>query len=217
MVHKDITALVSEVGQMPADSRDVRSLRKDLRAHAALIERAAEHMTILPARYGLVFPSVEALRRELLEPQYAAIQALLAKLKGAIELTLRATYIEEPLLRQIASNDPSLASPGSRDSYQSRIETGKRIAAAIEVHREEDARFLVKRLTPVRDIRINKPSGELMVLNASLLVERAKLPTFDRQLATLQAEIGDFIKLDCVGPLPPYSFVDLRVTSQSRR
>jgi len=57
----------------------------------------------------------------------------------------------------------------------------------------------------------------LMVLSASLLVERAKLPTFDRQLATLQAEIGDFIKLDCVGPLPPYSFVDLRVTSQSRR
>jgi hypothetical protein len=53
--------------------------------------------------------------------------------------------------------------------------------------------------------------NELMALNASFLVERAKLPAFDRELEAIHAEAGYRLKLDCVGPLPPYSFVDLRL------
>jgi hypothetical protein len=50
-----------------------------------------------------------------------------------------------------------------------------------------------------------------MALNASFLVERAKLKKFDRRLEKLQAAAGHRLKFDCVGPLAPYSFVDLRL------
>jgi len=35
------------------------------------------------------------------------------------------------------------------------------------------------------------------------------LPEFDQLLASINEEQGHRISLDCVGPLPPYSFVDL--------
>ena len=50
-----------------------------------------------------------------------------------------------------------------------------------------------------------------MVLNASFLVHRPALPEFDRALAKVQAGVTNRMTLDCVGPLPPYSFVDLRL------
>lgn len=67
-------------------------------------------------------------------------------------------------------------------------------------------------LNPViRDARIGKPLTDLMVLNASFLVGRAMLPKFDRTLEIATRETRDRMTFDCVGPLPPFSFVDLRL------
>ena len=89
---------------------------------------------------------------------------------------------------------------------------GQRIAAAIHANQDRDARWLVQSLTSVvRDVRIGKPLNDLMVLNASFLVDRAMLPQFDRTLEKVDAQVGHRMQLDCVGPLPPYSFAELRL------
>ena len=49
------------------------------------------------------------------------------------------------------------------------------------------------------------------MLNASLLVSRKTLPKFDQALAQLSRASTGRLTFDCVGPLPPYSFVDLRL------
>jgi len=73
-------------------------------------------------------------------------------------------------------------------------------------------RWLLEALWPVvRDVRTRKPLTELNVINASFLVERKGLKKFDRRLEEIHAREGKRMQLDCVGPLPPFSFVDLRV------
>ena len=49
-----------------------------------------------------------------------------------------------------------------------------------------------------------------MALNASFLVDRAKLKKFDRALGRLYDQLSHRLQLDCVGPLPQYPFVDAR-------
>jgi hypothetical protein len=63
----------------------------------------------------------------------------------------------------------------------------------------------------VRDVRVGKPLRDLMALNASFLVDRAELKKFDRVLEKLHAQVGHRLQFDCVGPVAPYSFVDLKL------
>jgi hypothetical protein len=97
-------------------------------------------------------------------------------------------------------------------AHEDRIERGRRLAEAIEELQERDARWIVNALAPTaRDVRIGRRLRDLMALNASFLVDRNDLPKFDRTLEKLQAKAGQRLQFDCVGPLAPYSFVDLRL------
>ena len=63
----------------------------------------------------------------------------------------------------------------------------------------------------VRQARLNEPGSDTTVLNASLLVARPTLPAFDKLLESVAQAAGPRLQFDCVGPLPPYSFADLRL------
>jgi hypothetical protein len=220
---RSVAALVSDVSASAMSAAGTRGTRRDMKAHAALLNRLAGVATILPVRFGVVLPDEATLLSRILEPQYARLDQLLTQLDGTIEVTLKATYVEEQVLRDVMAARPELAAAsraagagparGAGSLAQaSRIELGRRIAAAIEDHRAQDARWLVAALRPVApDVRVGRPLSDLMVLNASFLVRRAGLSRFDARLAEVQKEIGRRMTLDCVGPLPPYSFVDLRL------
>ena len=62
-----------------------------------------------------------------------------------------------------------------------------------------------------RDVKVSDAGAELVVLSASFLVPRDAMPGFDKALERVNAWGRGRVQLDCVGPLPPYSFVDLRL------
>jgi hypothetical protein len=65
-------------------------------------------------------------------------------------------------------------------------------------------------LTPLAcETRINPTITERMVLNAALLVERAREPEVDRAVQQLDAELGKRLIFKYVGSAPPYNFVNL--------
>jgi hypothetical protein len=186
---------------------------------------------VLPFSFGVVLPDDESVIARVVRPQSARFAKYLDALDGSVELTLRATSIEQQALRAVIEAHPEL-SPAPRGgggsgrgggggrrggggaslAYESRIELGRQLAAAIQDLQQRDARLIIDTLAPVvRDVRVGKPLRDLMALNASFLVDRAKLKKFDRALAKLHDELGHRLELDCVGPLPPYSFVDLRL------
>ena len=210
-----LAALVSDVTLDEVSTDDVRLLRRNMKAHAAILNALIAHTTVLPARFGVVFPDERALVTKFLDPQHAVLERYLTELDGSVEITLKATYIEDRVLAQIVSEQPQLVAHGrsaGRASYQSKIETGKRIATAIQARRDKEGQWIVDKLRKsVLEIRINKTLSDLMALNASFLVDRARMPSFDKEIERIHTQVGEYIKLDCVGPLPPYSFVDLRL------
>jgi hypothetical protein len=158
-----------------------------------------------------MFPNPQSLIDRVLQPQYELLRSHLQRLRGAAEVSLKVTYIEEKVLREVVSERPELARAGA-SSYQARIDLGQRVAAALRDKLDRDARWLLNALGPVvRDARPGKPASDLMVLNASFLVENEGLTKFDRALEKLNAQVGHLMRFDCVGPLPPYSFADLRL------
>jgi hypothetical protein len=210
-----LAALVSDVTLDEVSGDNVRLLRRNMKAHAAILNALVARTTVLPVRFGVVFPDDRSLIAKLLDPQQAVLQQYLAELQGTVEITLKATYLEDRVLAQIVSEQPQLVAQGrgaSRASYQSKLETGKRIAAAIQDRRDKEGQWIVDKLRKtVLGIRINKTLSDLMALNASFLVDRGNMPAFDKEVERIHAQVGEYIKLDCVGPLPPYSFVDLRL------
>jgi len=188
-------------------------LRHDLKAHAALLNALTEEQTVLPFRFGVVFPDEQSVISRLLQPAHGRLSELLDQLGGAIELTLRASYVEQQVLQEVVAENPRLVSSSGRRgrNYQARVDLGQRVARAIEAKQDHDAKRLLAALRPVlRSVRFNRPTKELMLLNASLLVDRSDLQQFDRALAKIHEAQQGRIELDCVGPLPPFSFVDVQ-------
>lgn len=211
--HRSIAALVSHVGE-EAQAQSPRNLRRDMKAHAAVLNEIVARESVLPFRFGMILPTDQLVISRLLEPHYPRFKKLLEQLDGAVELKLRASYIEGRVLREVVAENPRLVASGAgrTKSYQARITLGQRVAQAIEDKQHVDANRVLHALRPLlRGVRVGKANSELMLLNASLLVNREELPEFDRILAHLQKSQADRIQFDCVGPLPPYSFVDLEL------
>lgn len=214
--HRDLAALVSDVpDDYHAEAEGIRGMRRDMRVHANVLNRVIESMTVLPFRFGVVLPDDATIVERILRPRYAELTKYLDHLSGAVELTLRAAYVEERVLKEIVAENPKLAGAGrggGKQSYNAKLETGRRIAAAIQAKQHHDATWLLDALRPhLRDVRVGQPGNDLIVLNASLLVDRKRLQKFDEALAQVHAHETGRMQLDCLGPLPPYSFVELKL------
>jgi hypothetical protein len=220
--HRSLAALLSRVvAEDIGSGQGTRGLRRDMKAHANVLNSAtAAGATILPVQFGIILQDEQSLVDRLLDPQYRQLDALLTSLEGCVEVTLKAQYREAQALQEVVSSSPQLAREAvslrgrsSANAYQSKIELGKRVAQELRARRDRDASWLLDALGPVvRDAKVKTPGGELTVLNASFLVPRQGMPSFDEALLDVAGATKDRMRLDCVGPLPPYSFVDLRIS-----
>src|SRR3954454_2107410 len=92
--HRDLSAIVSTVDGPIGTQAGAKVLRRDMAAHSALQSRVLAIRTILPARFGMVMPSDRAVIDGLLEPHYEQLLDDLERLKGKVELSLKAVYLE---------------------------------------------------------------------------------------------------------------------------
>ena len=81
----DLAAVVSA---SPAPS--YASTRRNMMTHTRVLEEVMGRFAVLPARFGIVAPSVEEIARELIEPRRPALRQQLDALDGRIEMGLKA-------------------------------------------------------------------------------------------------------------------------------
>ena len=131
--HRDLAALVSAVAAGEVSGQNVRALRRDMKAHSAVLNRVVElgAPSLLPVRYGTVFPNPQSLVQRLLEPQYDLLVKYLDRLRGAVEVSLKASYVEAHVLREVVAEQPQLARAGAR-TYQAKIDVGRRLPRRFE-------------------------------------------------------------------------------------
>lgn len=206
-----VAAIVSDVaGTAPAFGRDA------LLAHSDALEAVLAGATVLPMRFGVVMDDDAAVREQLLDAHRELLLAQLQRLSGRVELTLRATYEETPLLREILAEEPHIrnmhaATRGAGGgSYLDRMRLGEMIAGAVEVRRSRDAQEIMALLTPLaEDYQLAPPRHERMALNASFLIPREAVARFDAAVDDVGRRQRDRMRLRYTGPLPPHSFVSL--------
>jgi hypothetical protein len=199
-----LAAIISEI-----PSEDLRVGRNDLFAHWNVLQELIESTDVLPIRFGTVFPKQEDVRSELLEANGDRLSRLLEDISDRVELQVKVDYLQEIIVPEIVASDPSVKRLQSAPGYASQVELGRRFAAALEYRRHQDAKKIVDRLRPMAEaVNVGESTREYGLLEAAFLVRRRNQATFDEEVERLRTELADRVTFRCIGPLPPYSFVD---------
>lgn len=217
--HTGLTAVVRDV---PEDWQ--ATTRADVEDHEKVLTALVEKTTVVPMRLGVVMPSEDDVRAILLERHGAQIRSLLGHLEGRVQMSVKAFYSEEALLRAVLRANPELKQRSEalereppEASQPERIELGRAVAQAVEAQRAADERMLAAPLAAVADeVRLDPPASERVALNAQLLVSRERRPALDDAVGQLGSAYGDRFAIRYVGPLAPYSFSDLSLESGER-
>ena len=206
-------AIVADVPDGP-----VQTTRANLQGHSDVLANAAQRATVLPMRFGVAFPSEEDVGKELLEERGPALEALLAEYDGKVAVTLRG-WFEDPdaVLREVVASDPEIGRLHDETrnlpedaTYYARIRLGELVANAVEARRAAEERRIMERLEPLaRAVSAERELPERVVLNVAFLVERDRLPDFDRAVEKIAQELGGVIRFSYAGPLALHSFASV--------
>jgi hypothetical protein len=180
---------------------------------------------VIPLRFGVVMDSEDEVREQLLARHAPALEALLERLDGRVQMSVRAYYAEDELLRRVLQRRPELRERGRAletrpavTSQNERIALGQEVASEVEAQREMDERMLAEPLAAVaEDVRVDPPATERQALSVQLLVDAARRPELDEAVSSLSEEHAGRISFRYVGPIAPYSFAALSLDGDDDR
>lgn len=197
-------AIVSELDD---EGGDVQATRRNLLAHADVVEQLHENGVVLPARFGHVLADREEALELLALPE---IEQLLERHERTCELTLKGTY-EETVLAEIGAElQPLRQAYRSAPSVDAGIALGEAVGEQLAERRARDESQVLDALRPLLlDVVSSQPAGEFAAFNLALLVERDGVAAVEEQLGKLSERLSPPLHFKLVGPLPPYSFVRL--------
>jgi hypothetical protein len=209
---QDLVAVVSDV---PALRMDLK--RENLLGHQRVLEEVLHRSDVLPFSFGTVATSDDEVREVLLRTGYEVLCGQLEYVRGCVELELKVFWERECLFAEIAEEneevrelrDRLLLLPGESDSID-RITLGQLIEAEMERKSAWEAERMLDALDPIAvDGLVSATLKDTMLLNAAFLVERAREGEFDRAVSALAEARAGRMLCSYVGPLPPYSFINL--------
>jgi Gas vesicle synthesis protein GvpL/GvpF len=181
-----LTAVISDHTGRPAPSAD------SLWTYERAVEQLMEGGTVLPARFGSIF-GADAEVEEMLRDRRAELVSAHARVRGAVELGVRASWPQTA-----PRSNPTGPSAGT--AYMlGRLELTRRaqdIAAGIDTVLGDLARAKTQFVFARHAIPVT----------ASYLVDRDRADEFISRARALQGTI-EGTELTCTGPWPPYSFV----------
>ncbi|ETX29355.1 GvpL/GvpF family gas vesicle protein [Roseivivax isoporae] len=201
------------------DGSDIRPKRRNLLAHARILERALGMGTVLPMRFGMVAHDLPAVAAAL-AGQQDRLAAEMIRLQNAVEFGIRVEFERAPALQCLV--DASAALQAERDrlrgdprtTERDRAAFGSRLAAALDRARTDAQRRVLAALRPrLRDHVIRVPDSDVQVLALDALVEtgaETDLPAaIDAAARTCGFATGLEPIVRMVGPVPPYTFTRL--------
>ena len=218
--HKTIAAVVSN-----SPNKKYSVAREYLIPHERAIEEVMKAYTVLPVRFATIAEDEKKVKT-ILEKDYDKILDLLEKMKGKIELGLKAifsaksgsalggkddiySYILEKYQDIKVLKEKCAALPFEKSYYQ-RMEIGKMVETALEKEKANLKEDILNNLSPLAlETKVNNTYGERMIINSAFLVEKNKEGEFDQKIQELGAKYGDKVKFKYVGTLPPFNFVNL--------
>ena len=163
-----------------------------LRAYERTVRRLMDRDAILPARFGSVLEDEHEVRT-LLRRRRKDLVARLGRVRGAVEIGLRASW------RDRGSAPPHAPSESGTSYLRNRLEL------------RQSARRVAGELDPLASVALSArrsvaPRPGVPVLDA-YLVDGARVDEFVALVERLGDALDD-VELVCTGPWPPYSFAE---------
>jgi uncharacterized protein (DUF934 family) len=209
---EDLVAVVSDV---PGFRFDLT--RENLLEHQRVLDEVVRRADVLPFSFGTVASSDEEVREMLLRGGSDALHEQMANVRGCIELQLKAVWERDVLFAEIAQENEEVR--GLRDAIPrlpddqaavAKITLGQLTEAEIELKSEWEAERILDALEPLAvDVLVSPNLTDTMLFSAAFLVERAREAEFDRAVAAIGDANVNRLVFSYVGPLPPYSFIDI--------
>lgn len=207
--HGRIAALVSEV-----DRGEPLGTPDDLRAHARVLDSmAAESTPVLPFRFGGVVRDRQAVAEDLLEPREHHLAAAFDELGDLVQFTVRGTYRQDRVLRDIVRERPDIARlreqikdvPAQAVSDQ-QMRLGEMVSQELAARRQADAQVLLDALAPLATASVEGEPNDERAVDASFLVHPSERSEFEAAAEDLARGWAERIDLRLLGPLAPYDF-----------
>lgn len=213
--HRGVAAVVS---RSPAIGYE--STKRNMTSHMKVLEEVMRSHAILPIRFNSVSPNAEAVRDQVLAPGVDTLTARLAKIDGHIEMGVKAFWREEVLYNEIvAANDDirrlrdRIEGRSPDATYRERLRLGEMVEKALITKRELESDAMLAQLRPfAEDVVVRDPITERMALNVALLLKASDQARFEQSLNALDAEQSGRMTFKCVGPVPPYNFVEVALS-----
>jgi hypothetical protein len=203
------------VGPLP--DQDEKGTRDRALAHAHVLEAAAADAPVVPFRFGTIAEGGdEVVGSELLERRHDELVDLLDNLEGKVQLTLKVSYDEAAVLREIVASEPGVAqrleairAQEDEASQDERVRLGELLSGAVDQRRARDSADIVELLDPAALATVaGAIEHEYMVLNAAFLVARDRQPEFERAVEEVADERRARMQFRLLGPMPAYDFID---------
>jgi hypothetical protein len=208
----DLVAVVSDV---PGSRIDLS--RENLLDHQRVLDEVLSRSDVLPFSFGTVAASDDEVCEVLLRDAHDALRDELEYVRGCIELGVKVFWEEERLFAEIAQENDEVRA--LRDAVrrlpdetaaQDKVALGQLTESEIALKSEWEAEGILDVLEDhAIEMLVSPNLKDTMLLNAAFLVERDREPEFDRAVAGLAEAHGGRLIFNYVGPLPPYSFINL--------
>jgi hypothetical protein len=209
---EDLVAVVSDV---PGSRFDLT--RENLLEHQRVLDEVLKRSDVLPFSFGTVAGSDDEVREMFLQGAFDALHEQLASVRGCVELQLKVFWEQERLFAEIAEENhdvralrDTIALLPAEEVASAKIALGQITEADIELKSAWEAEGVLEQLEAhAVDLLVSPNLSDTMLLNAAFLVERAREHEFDSAVYGLGAAQAERLIFSYVGPLPPYSFIDL--------
>lgn len=212
IVLNDLAAVVSDVPGLRIDLG-----RENLLGHQQVLDEVLRRSDVLPFSFGTVAASDDEVREVLLRHGYGALREQLEYVRGRVELEVKVFWEQTRLFAEIVQESEEIRALRDtipllpeEEATAERIRLGQLTESEIDAKSQGEADGVLDVLEPVAvEVLVSPNLKDTMLLNAAFLVERSREGAFDGAVSALAAAHAGRLVFNYVGPLPPYSFINL--------
>jgi hypothetical protein len=212
--HQKIAAVISDI-----ELQEIDPTRKNVRAHTSVQDELFKEYTLLPMGFGMIASSEDEAQR-LLEKNHDSFIRELRRLSGKIEIGLKVFWDREAMISEIEGENQEFtnlkmkinAASSPVEAQNLLVEAGKLVERIAIDWKHKYIRTIYTALEELSvDARLNDPVGIKNILNGSFLMDKSREKEFQEEVYKLDSKYQGKVNFKYVGPLPPYSFVNLKL------
>jgi hypothetical protein len=196
----------------------LRPRRRHLRAHQDVLSTIFEQVDVLPAAFGTVSNSPDAIRA-MIEEHGPMFVDELAEVRGADEWRVTVVIDREDVFEYFVDQSAELReerdriyAEGREPTRDEKIDLGQTFEQLLQERREQTVDRVRQHLEgAARRIDIEDPRNDETLAQLACLVEPESADAFEEAVHEAAEPFDDALVFELVGPDLPYSFVEIEV------